>query len=319
MPCYKPLKAWKARRANPSGKRGITFNKSEGFSDQPVELPCGQCIGCRLEKSRQWAMRCMNEAQLHEDNCFLTLTYDDKHLPPNANLHLPHFQKFLKRLRKSLHPQKIRFFHCGEYGQNDPQNPKHNEQYGISELGRPHYHALIFGWIPDDLELIRDKDGIRLYMSHYLEKLWPYGYNTVGSVTFDSAAYVARYCVKKINGDNKSDHYRRTNPQTGETIEINSEYTTMSRRPGIGTGWYEKYKSDVFPKDYTVINGKRVKPPKFYDSILEKEDLELYNNIKAARVRNAKRNKEENTPERLAQKEQVKNAQNSMLIRPLDT
>ena len=129
MPCYRPIKGYRSRRLNAeTGKRPVVFNPRDGFYDQPVDLPCGQCIGCRLERSRQWAIRCVHEASLHERNCFITLTYRDECLPTNGSLDLDAFQKFMKRLRRRF-GEGVRFFHCGEYGEN---------------FGRPHYHAILF-------------------------------------------------------------------------------------------------------------------------------------------------------------------------------
>ena len=128
MPCFCPLEGWRSKDRSSTGKRKIVFNPRDALRDMPVTVPCGQCIGCRLERSRQWAVRCIHEASLHEDNCFITLTYDDAHLPTDLSLNVSHFQKFMKRLRKRF-GEGIRFFHCGEYGEN---------------FGRPHYHACLF-------------------------------------------------------------------------------------------------------------------------------------------------------------------------------
>ena len=132
MPCYTPLKGWRSQERTESGKRAITFRLREGYADMPVDVPCGQCIGCRLERSRQWAVRCMHEASLYENNCFITLTYNEDHIPSDGSLKKDHFQKFMKRLRKKF-GAGIRFFHCGEYG---------------AELSRPHYHAILFNFDP---------------------------------------------------------------------------------------------------------------------------------------------------------------------------
>lgn len=162
MMCYKPIDGWYSREVNPSGKRSIVFDRNQAYdTGHQLQVPCGKCIGCRLERSRQWAIRCMHEASLYEDNCFITLTYNDDHLPSNGSLDKTHFQKFLKRLRKSIYPQKLRYYHCGEYG---------------DEGGRPHYHAIIFGWSPSDKVLIstEDKQGITChrYLSESLTQIW---------------------------------------------------------------------------------------------------------------------------------------------------
>lgn len=226
-----------------------------------MTIPCGRCIGCRRERARQWAMRCMHEASLYNDNCFITLTYDDEHLKDDS-LHVEDFQKFMKRLRKRFPDQLIRYYQAGEYG----------EKYQ-----RPHYHACLFNFTPPDLQLWRVKDGVRLYTSDIMADTWGHGYCVIGDVTFESAAYVARYIDKKILGgtdEKRTAHYHGRHP----------EYSTMSRRPGIGSGFLKKWKTDIFPKDYCVVNGKKVKPPKYYDSILEKEEPDVFTEIKSKRI-----------------------------------
>ena len=174
---------------------------------QRSTVACGQCVGCRLERSRQWAIRCVHESQMHEQNCFITLTYSDEFLPENGSLQLKHFQDFMKRLRFHV-GGGIRFFHCGEYGE---------------ENGRPHHHAIIFNHDFADKKVWKTNNGVVLYRSKILEELWPYGFATVGCVSFESAAYVARYITKKVNGDMADSHYLGREP----------EYITMSRRPGV--------------------------------------------------------------------------------------
>ncbi|CAK0755284.1 hypothetical protein CCP3SC15_2050003 [Gammaproteobacteria bacterium] len=258
MPCYSPLKAWRAAAVNPSGKRGLVFSPRDGIPYRQLEVPCGQCIGCRLERSRQWAIRCVHEGQLHAVNSFVTLTYDDAHFPAQGSLQLRDFQLFMKRLRKSR-PESIRFFHCGEYG---------------SELNRPHYHSILFGIGFPDRQLWSVRNGEKLYRSEALEKLWPFGFSTVGDLTFESAAYVARYVTKKVTGRIADSHYLGRKP----------EYVTMSRRPGIGSKWYAQFSGDVFPSDEVIIRGGvRCRPPKFYDKLLEADAPEVLRRIKITR------------------------------------
>jgi len=142
MACYHPIQAWRSKKVNKeTGKRSIVFQRSEAFVDMPVVVPCGQCIGCRLEKSRQWAIRCVHESKCHDDNIFVTLTYNNENLPKDGSLCLADLQKFMKRLRKK-YGAGIRYFACGEYGE---------------KLKRPHYHVCIFGLnFP-----MRDKKGER--------------------------------------------------------------------------------------------------------------------------------------------------------------
>ena len=308
MACYHPITAWFSRDVNPTGKRSLTFSpKYAEQPDDPLEIACGQCVGCRLERSRQWALRCMHEASLHEDNCFLTLTFSPESLATRENpwsLDVRDFQKFMKRLRKHISPRKVRFFHCGEYG----------EKYA-----RPHYHACLFGYDFPDKELLRIDNGHRLYISDTLNQLWPFGFSTIGSVTFESAAYVARYIMKKITGDSAEDHYTWIDTETGELHKRAPEYTTMSRRPGIGRDWIEKYKSDVYPKDFVTVNGRAVNPPKFYDRYLLEHDPFLYDEIKEKRVEKGLTYQDNNTPDRLAVREKVKLRQLEKLPRNVDS
>lgn len=184
MPCFSPIQGFRAHSVNPdTGKRSIVFNCKEGFRELSVELPCGNCIGCRLEKSRQWAMRIMHEAQLHEHNSFLTLTYSDQYLPKNNSLKKDDVQKFLKRLRRRL-DKPIRYYQCGEYGE---------------KFHRPHYHMCLFGHdFYDDREHFKTSTGDKLYVSELLSEVWGMGHCLIGDLTFESAAYVARYVTKKL-------------------------------------------------------------------------------------------------------------------------
>lgn len=293
-----------------TGRRQIVFNPKLALVDMPMTIACGQCKGCRLERSRQWAMRCVHEAQLHEKNSFLTLTYNDEHLPADRSLNLDHFQKFMKRLRKRF-GANIRFFHCGEYG----------DQYG-----RPHYHAIIFNLDFEDKKLWKIVNGQRLYTSETLERLWtdpetnlPMGFATIGEVTFESAAYVARYVMKKITGPMAENHYSRLDETTGEIIQLKPEYTTMSRRPGIGKGWYDRFKSDVYPHDIVVMRGdKKMKPPRFYDGLYEREYPSDFEKLKAKRAREMHKHMDNNTPERLEVRERVLEARLTKLKRTVD-
>lgn len=218
-------------------------------------------------------MRCVHEAQMHEENSFLTLTYAPEHLPSDGSLDVVHFQQFMKRLRKNQSGKTIRFFHCGEYGDLN---------------GRPHYHALIFGHDFKDKEVVSvNKQGQKLYGSEALKKLWPWGHSSIGTVTFQSAGYCARYVVKKITGEAAKEHYERVDQETGEITRLKPEYTTMSRRPGIGKDWFEKYGSDVYPNDYVVIDGKKHPPPRYYDKLLTDQNPDLMEQITKARVARA--------------------------------
>ncbi len=287
-----------------------------------LRLPCGRCIGCRLERSRQWAMRCVHEASLYENNCFITLTYDDENLPVDGSLNLKHFQDFMKRLRSRFSESPIRFFHCGEYGSACKvcglSRPRCSCVSFIPGIGRPHYHACLFNFdFADRVHFKKVKDTI-LYTSADLASLWTFGFSTVGNVSFESAAYVARYIVKKITGDIAQEHYSVFSRDTGEVFQVVPEYTTMSRRPGIARDWYEKFSDDVFPDDFVVLRGRRMKPPRFYDSIYEIDDPDEYARLKEVRVQEALARAADSTYERLRDREVVKTAQVFSLQRSLD-
>lgn len=284
MPCYHPIPAWypddgsRIKFSPPNIKRG---GKTVNFKPH-FHVPCNGCVGCRTEYSRQWAMRNLHESKLYTDNCFITLTYDKKNLPQNNSLEKTAFPKFIRSLRQKNKETKIRYYACGEYGDN---------------FGRPHYHAILFNYYPNDVVPLK-KD---LYTSKEISDSWlNKGFTSVGSVTFDSAAYVSSYVDKKIKGKDKVTHYILYHPKTGELAEPKSshsqiqnyiqrgfkwlrepEFSLMSRGgrngKGIAFNWFDKYKTDAYPSDSLYINGKKMKPPKYYDSqyeILYPEEME---------------------------------------------
>jgi len=257
--CLYPVIAYRSQGGpNPgTGKVPLVFKQENADLTQKIKLPCGQCIECRLEKSRQWAMRCVNEASLHVNNCFITLTYDENNIARcQQGLNKRDFVLFMKRLRKKY--GRVRFFHCGEYGEN---------------FNRPHHHACLFGYDFLDKEHWATKNGVPLYRSKMLEELWPYGYSTIGQVTWESAAYVARYVTKKLTGARASEYEGRT-----------PEYITMSRRPGIGSEFYDKYKNDIYGHDNLVIRDNLIcRPPKYYDTKYDIEDPERLEKLKEKR------------------------------------
>lgn len=326
MACYHPVRGWLSKVVNPSGKRSIVYNRKESLGDEfEVIHPCGQCIGCRLARSSAWATRCMHEASLYENNCFITLTYSPESCPKDMSLRVKHFQDFMKRLRKKYVPvcpydkddpnraawlkkHQIRYYMCGEYG--DLTN-------------RPHYHAILFNHeFSDKYHFKNSKTGFPVYRSPSLEKLWDYGMSEIGSVTFESAAYVARYIMKKVTGDAADFHYEYLNPDTGEISWRIPEYTTMSRRPGIAKEWYDKFYKDVYPGDFIVITRGdkvvKVKPPKYYDTQYELLYPEEYALLRLQRKKNAAKFTDNNTPDRLAVREIVQSKRLELLPRPLD-
>lgn len=329
MPCYHPVDCWYSKERFASGKNKILYgyyDPKKSINNNPctpdLRVPCRQCVGCRLAKSAEWATRCVNEADLYEKNSFITLTYAPEHVPKDMSLDHTHFQKFIKRLRKKYVPKcpypaghedreqwvtdnGIRYYMCGEYG---------------DKYARPHFHALLFNHDFADKTLFRVNNGEKLYRSESLEKLWPYGYASIGNVTFKSAAYVARYIIKKANGSLAQAKYTDWCPDTGLILnERTPEYNQPSRNGGIGKRWLEKYKDDVYPNDYIITpDGRKVTPPKFYDTIYEAQFPLDMEEIKDKRLIKAEKHIDNNTPERLQVREQVANAKLSQLIRPLD-
>jgi len=298
LPCYHPIAAYQTVDGQ------VVFSERRYFDiSRTLSLPCGQCVGCRLERSRQWAMRCLHEAKLHANNCFITLTYSDEHLPNDRSLHYRDFQLFMKKLRKKF-GSNIRFYMCGEYGE---------------KFDRPHFHACIFGFdFPDRKYWKQTGSGSKLYRSEELEKLWKYGFSSIGDVNFESAAYVARYIMKKVTGQGKHDqHYKFTDLSTGEVLEKKPEFNKMSLKPGIGYEWFKKFRSDVYPHDYVIINGRKVRPPKYYDLKYSKESPFEWEEVQQKRIDTAKANFEDNTDERLLVKETITKARVKMLKREL--
>lgn len=286
MPCYHPLKVYHAQGG------GIAFTSAPpAFADRPFELPCGQCMGCRIRRKSDWTVRCLHEAQMHQQNSFITLTYAEKFKPALGSLKIEDWQKFAKRLRKAKGP--FRFFHCGEY----------------SPAGRPHYHALIFGL---DFREDRRPWGKGTFVSDELTKIWGMGHCVIGNVEHESAAYVAGYCIKKVNGDRAADYYSRPDPETGEMLPIRPEYASMSRRPGLGTSWYEKYYSDLYPSEECWVDGKRKPMPLFYVRKMEAGDPVLARKLELGRKKGEKRREWNRSFERLAVRERVAKARIGM-------
>lgn len=292
MPCYRPIEAFRGRK-DKLGIRPIVWSRPKAdpmMVDPKVMLPCGKCVGCRLEYARQWSLRCSQEASLHDENCFVTLTYDDDHLPEGGTLVKADFQGFMKRLRARYQGKEIRYFHSGEYG-------------GVN--GRPHYHALLFGHDFSDKSPWMRRGEHQTWRSAELEALWPQGMSELGSVTPESAGYVARYALKKLVVD--AQDYGGRLP----------EYSTMSRRPGIGRPWYEKFKSDAYPSDFLISEGSRCRVPRYYDGLLKEENLPLYESMKRKRSTFGRKSKD-NDVYRLAVREEVKIAQIKNLKRNLN-
>jgi len=286
--CYRPLTGYRGLHVGASGKRGLVFSRGKAFSGIEIKIPCGVCVGCRKERARQWAIRCLHEASLHNENCFVTLTFHDKYLPKNLSVDVRDLQLFLKRLRKKSQ-EKIRYYACGEYG---------------DRYGRPHYHLLIFG---------RDYRTNGNRISEEMVKAWSdpktgeeYGMICIGDVTFGSASYVAKYIMKKRLGGESKNNYVMDGDEI--IMERKPEFVVMSRGrnkgEGIGAGWFKKYGNEMYMD--------RVRAPKYYDELLGMENPEKLEKIKWERMVEGIKRREDNTRDRLIDKDQVARAKENI-------
>lgn len=227
-------------------------------------MKCGQCMECRLAYSREWAIRISHEARMHDTSCFLTLTYDDVNLPRHGQLVKRDLQLFFKRLRKVTGP--FRYVASGEYG----------------ELNRrPHFHVALFGvdFSGDRIEYGEGIRGDKIYVSRVVSSVWnkslfPMGH-TVGSLTFESAAYIARYITKKITGVGASPKPLACDPETGEMVMPNPEFLLCSK--GIGKAWFRDYfMSDVYPHARVITDqGSPAPVPRYYKLLLKELGSDL--------------------------------------------
>lgn len=246
----------------------------------------------------------VHESRFHEVSSFVTLTYDPDELPASGTLVKLHVSSFLKRLRKRIQPQKIRFYACGEYGDANL---------------RPHYHLVIFGYWPKDAVRIglASDSGKSNYDSRQLDETWGKGHTSVAQFTPEIAAYVARYVTKKITGDKAQKHYERVDPDTGEVHQVIPEFALMSRRPGIGRDHFESYLEEIYSEDFCVFRKHKIRVPKYYDAVLKSRDPERLDRIKIRRRTRAKKYAADQTPERLAVRETIAKAKQSMKKRNL--
>lgn len=248
------------------------------------------------------AIRCLHEAQISgfDNSCFVTLTYRPECMPAGLSLVPRDLTLFWKRCRKEF---SFRYFAAGEYGD-------------IS--GLPHYHACLFGYaFPDRVYWKRSGSGEAIYRSAQLERLWPFGHSSIGAVTFESAAYVARYVMKKEYGLEAGLRRCIVDVTTGELVEREHEFCRMSLKPGLGRGWLEKFASDVYPHGRVIINGVEVKAPRYYDLWFKGRDPVAFEKLSKSREREAEKRWDDNSPARLRAKEQVLEARVSLLKREM--
>lgn len=292
MPCFSPREGFRAAGG------GFAASRRDSPTGVPMTVPCGGCIGCRMDRARQWGVRVAHEASLHEQSSFVTLTYNPENLPDDLSLSMRVSQLFIKRLRKAIAPTKLRFFGCGEYG---PQT------------WRPHYHYIIFGYgFPDKVPWRIAPTGQQIYRSPLLESVWTAGHSEIGSVTRESGQYVAKYCLKKITGAPSEEHYKRVHPVTGEVFSVKPEFGCMSTKPGIGFGWFARFETDFNPSGFVVLDGVKYSIPRFYKKKLQgrnEDPSKLYQADDYRRLRlqsreAARSHPEDRTRERLAVREE---------------
>lgn len=330
MSCTRPLRAWESTHVWPSGKPKLVFHPAKAADPTlPIPLPCGKCDSCKMDRAKDWALRCVKEASLYEENIFLTLTYDAENLPPDLSLNKEHFTTFIRAVRdkyRDTHP-KIRFFMCGEYGNPTPEN---------NFIARPHYHALIFNFaFPDQKLEYRRADGDAVYSSESCTKLWGKGLIHIAAVNEKTAGYCARYTLKKTNSEDLKtidpetglEPYEVYNPITDTYHRVEPEYVNMSRRPGIGKEWYDKFQTDMHDGRLYITHSrdfasKKLKPvivknPVYFDKLRERENPELQKEIVDARKQKAIENAENHSYDRLRAKEVILRQRISQLKRNL--
>ncbi len=315
MPCYTPLQGFK----DPvTGK--LIFDES--LAAEKMEVRCGSCLGCRVDHRLMWSIRIVHEACMHNDqhgNSWATLTYrdasactekqykDGHHIDKQGQLQPSHVSKFIRSLRKANQDHKIRYFYCGEYG---------------DENQRPHYHICMFNHSFNDQYLWEDDEGLYTYTSAELQKHWPWGFTTVAPLTLRNAAYTAGYALKKITGKRALEHYLRCD-EYGVAYWLLPEYIRMSTgrdKPcGIGAGFYEKYKTDIFPADKSPVpgHGQRELVPRYYQNILAEQNPAMLDQIKELRQEFITAHRADFTPERLRDKYKCTRAKENRSSRPL--
>ncbi|WGL31465.1 replication initiator protein [Dipodfec virus UOA04_Rod_1082] len=292
MTCFHPLTAYKAYSSVFDLRPEIVFSeyKAERAAKyEKIQLPCGQCLGCRLDYSRDWSIRCMHELKYSKDAWFITLTYDDQHLPSDLSLDPDHLRDFWKRFRKFV-GSKVRYFACGEYG---------------DRFQRPHFHSIVFFDSVQEKKLVgRLKSGFPVFNSEVLVSSWPFGYVSIANVSLNTCAYVARYVTKKLTGK-QNDFYSESFEVDDDGVITSSfkrdffrypdgrikPFCRCSRMPGLGRRFIEEFYSDVYPLDKCVFfqdgKPKSFSVPRYYDKFLETYHPELWSDVKESRLQKA--------------------------------
>lgn len=299
MTCYNPRTTCYSRKEfKKYGKKNIKFDVLQGETPEAqkvnykhyppldyeyIKVPCGKCVGCRSANAKSWSVRAYQEAQMHKDNCFITLTYaDDSDIVLDDplclfSLRYRHFQLFMKKLRKEYKNDKIRFIVSGEYG---------------TQSGRAHWHAILFGFDFPDKKLETTSKGYRHFSSSTLSKLWPHGLVDIANVDYGTCQYVAQYVLKKLP-DMDDPIYLDFKGQKLEFTDRCPEIVRMSNRRGIGYQWFEKYgEQSVLNQQILIKNnsGKPIKcrPPRYYEALYDVINHSKMEEIKEERTEKMK-------------------------------
>lgn len=318
MPCYHPQYRLDARVPERIPRyfrqriynKGVILSQAEYERDREFlqrfeeagllsQIPCGKCVGCRLDYSREWANRCMHEASYYSSNLFLTLTYDETTLPIGTDVLFDpdtgeivldeetgqvktvqrgvlvprDLQLFLKSFRIELQRKYgqtgVRFYACGEYGEE-----------GL----RPHFHVIAFNCELPDMVYWYRRNGMTYYVSEFLLKVWQKGICAVTEVNWNTCAYVARYVMKKRKGKmNKS--LQEMRERVG--VQFQDEFVRMSLKPGIGWQYYQDHKDTIYKTDEDFVQKKdrtvKVKPAKYFDRLFDLDDPDRMFEIKQER------------------------------------
>lgn len=245
MACYQPVRVGIGRKS---------LARAGAYVADRVTVPCGSCLGCRSDQARMWAVRLVHEGQVNSPGWMLTITYKPGSVPEYGSLVPSDLTLFFKRLRRAFSAERISYYAAGEYGE-------------LSE--RPHYHVVLFGARLWDREILTHRHGAPVYVSETLSALWPLGLHEFTGLTFGAARYVAGYVRKKVRQRDSPEHYTRVDPATGELVQLQQEFGRMSRRPAIGRRWIQRYWPDVYPRDFVVMEGRELKPPRYYDKWMD--------------------------------------------------
>lgn len=259
MTCYHPSNVGISRKS---------FARPGARVSDRVTVPCGSCLGCRTDQARGWAVRLVHEGDVAGPAWFATLTYAPEKCPDNGTLVPRDVTLFLKRLRLS-ESGRVSYYLSGEYG---------------DATQRPHYHMVLFGAALLDREFLTHRSGAAVYRSAGMEEHWGAGLCEFTGLNYAAARYVASYVRKKVRQRDNPNHYTRVDPATGELVDIAREFGRMSRRPAIGRRWIERFWKDVYPRDFVVMEGRPLKPPRYYDKWMEAKHPEIMLAVKEQRL-----------------------------------